>query len=297
MTQIAFIGIGNIGHPMALNLIKAGHSLRIFDIVPEVMAPVAQAGAVPCASIAEVVQGAEVVITMLPEGRHVRSAFLGDDGIIRQAPAGALLVDSSTIDVETARAVAATAAEAGFDLLDAPVSGGVTGAEAATLTFMVGGPEGAFVKARPLLAAMGKNIVHIGAAGSGQAVKICNNMMVAISTIASAEALTLGQNLGVDAQKLFDVISTSTGANWAWNNMYPAPGIVPTAPVNRDFAPGFKAALMAKDLGLAQSAATQTGTSTPLGATAASLFRLMCQQGRGELDFSGVIRLVNGDTE
>ena len=300
MTRIAFIGVGNMGLPMLRNLLAAGHQVRAYDVSSDALAEAVQAGAGEAASLADAVTAAEMVITMLPEGRHVRTVYLGDgrdgnDGIIGHAPREALLADCSTIDVASARAVAAAASEAGYEMIDAPVSGGVTGASAGTLTFMVGGSAAGFERARPILAAMGRNVAHVGGSGHGQAAKICNNMMAGIAIIGAAEVCCLGEALGLDPKKLYDVLSTSSGQTWMMDHMHPVPGIVEAAASNRSYAPGFKAALMAKDLGLAQSAAADTGTSTPLGAGAAALFRILCRNGAGELDCSAVYKLLHGD--
>ena len=300
MTRIAFIGVGNMGLPMLRNLLAAGHEVRAYDVSPEALAQAVQAGAGEAVSLADAVAAAEMVITMLPEGRHVRAVYLGDgrdgnDGIIGHAPRKALLADCSTIDVASARAVAAAASGAGYEMIDAPVSGGVTGASAGTLTFMVGGSAAGFARARPVLAAMGRNVAHVGGPGHGQAAKICNNMMAGIAIIGASEVCCLGEALGLDPKKLYDVLSTSSGQTWMMDHMHPVPGIVEAAASNRSYAPGFKAALMAKDLGLAQSAAADTGTSTPLGAGAAALFRILCRNGAGELDCSAVYKLLHGD--
>ena len=300
MTRIAFIGVGNMGLPMLRNLLAAGHEVRAYDVSSDALAQAVQAGAGEAASLADAVAAAEMVITMLPEGRHVRAVYLGDgrdgnDGIIGHAPREALLADCSTIDVASARAVAAAASGAGYEMIDAPVSGGVTGASAGTLTFMVGGSAAGFARARPILAAMGRNVAHVGGPGHGQAAKICNNMMAGIAIIGASEVCCLGEALGLDPKKLYDVLSTSSGQTWMMDHMHPVPGIVEAAASNRSYAPGFKAALMAKDLGLAQSAAADTGTSTPLGAGAAALFRILCRNGAGDLDCSAVYKLLHGD--
>ena len=298
MGRIAFIGAGNMGLPMLRNLLAAGHEVRAYDVSPDALAEAVEAGASEAVGLADAVTAAEMVVTMVPEGRHVRTVYLGDggnDGIIGHAPREALLADCSTIDMATAREVAAAAAESGYEMIDAPVSGGVTGAEAGTLTFMVGGTASGYERARPILAAMGRNVAHVGGPGHGQATKICNNMMAGIAIIAASEVFCLGEALGLDPKKLYDVLSTSTGQTRMMDQMNPVPGIVETAPSNRDYAPGFKAALMAKDLGLAQSAAADTGTSTPLGADAAALFRILCRNGAGELDCSAVYKLLHGD--
>ena len=298
MTRIAFIGVGNMGLPMVRNLLAAGHEVRAYDVSTDALAEAVQAGAGEATSLADAVTGAETVITMVPEGRHVRAVYLGDggnDGILGHAPREALLADCSTIDIATAREVAATAAESGYEMIDAPVSGGVTGAVAGTLTFMVGGTAAGFERARPILSAMGHNVVHLGGPGHGQATKICNNMMAGIAITAASEVFCLGEALGLDPKKLYNVLSTSTGQTWMMDHMLPVPGIVDSAASNRNFAPGFKAALMAKDLGLSQSAAAETGTSTPLGANAAALFRILCDNGAGELDCSAIYKLLHGD--
>ena len=298
MTRIAFIGVGNMGLPMVRNLLAAGHEVRAYDVSPDALAEAVQAGAGEAVSLADAVTASEMVITMLPEGKHVRAVYLGDggnDGILGHAPGEALLADCSTIDIATARDVAETASQSGYEMIDAPVSGGVTGAAAGTLTFMVGGSAAGYERAEPILAAMGRNVAHIGGPGHGQATKICNNMMAGIAIIAASEVFCLGEALGLDPKKLYDVLSTSTGQTWMMDHMHPVPGIVESAASNRDYAPGFKAVLMAKDLGLAQSAAADTGTSTPLGANAAAIFRMLCQNGAGELDCSAVFKLLHGD--
>jgi 3-hydroxyisobutyrate dehydrogenase len=229
---------------------------------------------------------------MLPAGKHVREVYEG--AVLGAAAQGALLIDCSTIDVDSARHVAAAAAKAGLDMVDAPVSGGVGGAAAGTLTFMVGGPDAAFARARPILEKMGKNIVHAGASGNGQAAKICNNMMLGITMIGTCEAFMMAKRLGLDAQKLFDIASTASGQSWALTSYCPVPGPVPTSPANRDYAAGFTAAMMLKDLMLAQDAARSAGASTPMGAEAAQLYNLFVNAGSGAVDFSGIIRMIDG---
>jgi 3-hydroxyisobutyrate dehydrogenase len=292
MTAIGFIGLGNMGAPMAANLVKAGHQVTGYDIVPAAIAALLAAGGRAAASAAEAVAAGDVVITMLPAGPQVREVYLGNGGVLGRARNGALLVDCSTIDVETARAVAAAARAAGFDMVDAPVSGGTAGAAAASLTFMVGGEAAAFARARPVLAAMGRTIVHTGPAGNGQAVKICNNMMLAISMIGVCEAFTLAHKLGLTSQTLFDVVSKSTGQCWALTGYCPVPGPVPASPANRDYAAGFTAAMMLKDLRLAQQAAGAAAAPTPLGGTAAALYQLLVDEGAGGLDFSAIYRFI-----
>jgi 3-hydroxyisobutyrate dehydrogenase len=292
MAKIAFIGLGNMGGPMAANLVKGQHQVVAFDLSADAVKTAVEKGAKQAASAAEAVKGAEVVVTMLPAGKHVRGVYETD--VLPNIGKGTLLIDCSTIDVDSARHVAALAAKAGFDMVDAPVSGGVGGATAGTLTFMVGGPDASFAKARPILEKMGKNIVHTGASGAGQAVKICNNMMLAVSMLGVAEAFMLGKRLGLDFQKLFDVTSTSSGQSWALTTYCPVPGPVPTSPANRDYAPGFTAAMMLKDLMLAQQAANAAGASTPLGAEAAQLFNMFVNSGNGAKDFSGIIKMLDG---
>jgi 3-hydroxyisobutyrate dehydrogenase len=255
MARIGFIGLGNMGLPMAINLIKAGHQVEGVDINPAAVAKVKEAGGVGGDAAKSVAARCDVVITMLPAGQHVRDAYLGPNGIIENANAGTLLIDSSTIDVETARVVAAAAEKKGLLMIDAPVSGGVGGATAGTLTFMCGGSAQAFARAQSILEKMGKTIVHAGGAGNGQAAKICNNMVLGISMIAVSEAFVLAEKLGLDHQKLFDISSKSSGQCWSMTTYCPVPGPVPTSPANRDYQPGFTAAMMLKDLKLAQEAA------------------------------------------
>jgi 3-hydroxyisobutyrate dehydrogenase len=292
MAAIGFIGLGNMGAPMARNLIKAGHRLRVFDIVKANVDSVA--GAMAADSAGDAVKGAEIVVTMLPAGSHVRSVYLGDRGVLASASPNTLLIDSSTIDVETARAVSAAAARAGLNMLDAPVSGGVGGAEAGTLTFMVGGPDEGFKRGLPILEAMGKTIVHAGGAGNGQVAKICNNMILGVSMIAVSEAFLLAEKLGLEAQKLFDISSRSSGQCWSMTSYCPSPGPVPAAPSNRGYKPGFTTAMMLKDLTLAQNAAAGAGVSTPMGALAQSLHGLNAASGRAALDFSSIFSMLRG---
>jgi 3-hydroxyisobutyrate dehydrogenase len=292
MATIGFIGLGNMGAPMAANLVKAGHLVSGFDIVEGRAESLAAKGGRAAATAAEAAAAGNIVITMLPEGSEVRSVYLGEGGLLAHARRGALLIDCSTIDVETARVVAAAAATAKFDMLDAPVSGGVIGAETASLTFMVGGDVAAFERGRPLLAAMGRTIVHAGPAGNGQAAKICNNMILGVSMIAVCEAFALGERLGLAAQTLFDISGKSSGQCWALTSYCPVAGPVPTSPANHDYAPGFTAAMMLKDLRLAQQAAGARAAPTPLGAAAANLFQLFVDEGAGGLDFSAIYRFI-----
>ncbi|HEX3811070.1 MAG TPA: 3-hydroxyisobutyrate dehydrogenase [Rhizomicrobium sp.] len=295
MTTIAFIGVGNMGGPMARNLLKAGHAVNAFDLSAAVLKPVVDAGATAAKSASEAAANADVIVTMLPAGNHVRSVYLDGDGLLAKAKKGALLIDSSTIDIDSARAVHAAAQKAGFDFLDAPVSGGTGGAEAGTLTFMCGGSDKAFARAQPILEKMGKKIVLAGGAGAGQAAKVCNNMLLAISMIGTCEAFALGEKLGLDPQKLFDIMSTSSGQSWSLTTYCPVPGPVPTSPSNRDYGGGFATALMLKDLKLAQTAAQSSGATTPLGAEAAQLYSLFATKGHGNTDFSGIIKMLRGE--
>ncbi len=292
MATIGFIGLGNMGAPMATNLLGAGHRVTGFDLAPRAIEALAAKGGQAAASAAEAAAAGDIVITMLPAGPQVRSVYLDEGGVLANARRSALLIDCSTIDVETARAVAAAAQRAGFDMLDAPVSGGVAGAEAASLTFMVGGAVEVFARAQPVLAAMGRTIIHAGPAGNGQAAKVCNNMILGVSMIAVCEAFSLADRLGLEPQTLFDISSKSSGQCWALTSYCPVPGPVPASPANRDYAPGFTAAMMLKDLRLAQQAAGATATATPLGAAAANLYQMFVDEGAGALDFSGIYRLI-----
>jgi 3-hydroxyisobutyrate dehydrogenase len=294
MARIGFIGLGNMGMPMALNLIKAGHVVVGFDVVKPLIGKLSALGGAAAASVADACKGADVIITMLPAGEQVRRAYGEPDGIIAAADTGALLIDSSTIDVATARQVAALAAARGLAMIDAPVSGGVGGAQAGTLTFMVGGTDDAFGRARAFLDAMGKTVVHAGGAGNGQAAKICNNMILGISMIAVSEAFVLAEKLGLDAQKLFDISSKSSGQCWSMTSYCPVPGPVPASPANRDYQAGFTAAMMLKDLNLAQDAARSAGAATPLGASAAELYALFTSHGQADKDFSAIVNFLRG---
>ena len=290
MAQVAFIGLGNMGLPMARNLIGASHEVVGYDIVPEAMEAFAAAGGRCAGSATACLEGAEFVVTMLPEGRHVRDVYTGT--ILPGAPEGAVLVDCSTIDVDTARDVAGAAAAAGFVMLDAPVSGGTGGAEAGTLTFMVGGPADGFRRIAPLLEVMGRTVVHVGDAGTGQVAKICNNMILGVSMIATCESLAMGQKLGVSAETLFSIISKSSGQSWALTSYCPVPGPVPASPANRDYQPGFTTAMMAKDLKLALGAGATAGQATRIGAEASRMFDELLEAGSGALDFSSIYRKI-----
>jgi 3-hydroxyisobutyrate dehydrogenase len=294
MAKIGFIGLGNMGLPMAQNLVKAGHAVSGFDVNEASAGRLAEDGGTRAASAAEACKDAEIVITMLPAGEHVREVYLGDGGVLAAAAPGTLLIDSSTIDVESTREVAQAAAGQGLAMVDAPVSGGVAGAQAATLTFMVGGSDEAFERARPVLEKMGKTIVHAGGPGNGQAAKICNNMILGASMIVVSEAFLLAEKLGLEAQKLFDISSKSSGQCWSMTTYCPVPGPVPASPANRDYKAGFTAAMMLKDLKLAQAAARATRATTPLGAGAAAVYEQFVETGEGGVDFSGIIRYLRG---
>ena len=296
MATIGFIGLGNMGAPMAANLVKAQHHVTGYDLVAPAGAALAEKGGHQAASAADTAASGDIVITMLPAGPQVRAVYLGPDGIIAKARPGALLIDCSTIDVETARAVGKAAAEAGRAMLDAPVSGGVGGAAAGTLTFMVGGAAADFARAEPVLQNMGKTIVHAGPAGNGQAAKICNNMILGISMIAVCEGFALAEKLGLDWQRLFDISAKSSGQCWSMTNYCPVPGPVPSSPANRDYKAGFTAEMMLKDLKLAQQAAQGAGAATPMGANAAALYALMVNAGNGPADFSAMFRFLTGRT-
>ncbi|RFB78148.1 3-hydroxyisobutyrate dehydrogenase [Methylovirgula sp. 4M-Z18] len=292
MSKIAFIGLGHMGGPMAANLVKAGRDVHGFDLVPA-LRDAAAADAVKIApTAADAVRDADIVITMLPAGKHVLSVW---QEILSLAKTGALFIDSSTIDVESAHKAHELAQQAGVASVDAPVSGGTGGAKAGTLTFMCGGADAAFASARPVLEHMGKKIVHCGGAGAGQAAKICNNMILGATMIATAEAFVLAEKLGLSHQALFDVASTSSGQSWSLTNYCPVPGPVPASPANNDYKPGFAAALMLKDLKLSQQAAASSGAATPMGATAAQLYALFNAAGHADDDFSGIIRFLRGE--
>ena len=294
MASIGFIGLGNMGAPMAANLVKAGHGVTGYDLNPAALRTLTAAGVKGAGSAAEAAKGADVVITMLPAGEDVREVWLHQGGLIAAVGnaknAKPLLIDCSTIDVDSARAVTAAAAAAGLAMLDAPVSGGTTGAKNATLTFMVGGTADAFARGQPILAAMGKNIFHAGGPGAGQAVKICNNMMLAINMVGVCEGFLLAERLGLDWSKLHQICSTASANSWALASYCPAPGPVPAAPSNCDYAPGFTTQLMVKDVKLSQQAAEATGSPTPLAAMALSFYEKAAAAGDAAKDFSVVFR-------
>ena len=292
MASIGFIGLGNMGLPMAGNLVKKGHEVKGFDLVAANLEKAAARGVKKAASAADAASDVDAVVTMLPAGKDTLAVWGG--GMLRAAATGTLVIDSSTIDVASARAAHKLADAAKMLSLDAPVSGGVGGAEAATLTFMTGGTKEAFDKAKPILECMGKRVVHCGEAGAGQAAKICNNMMLGISMIGVCEAFVLAEKLGLSHQALFEVASSSSGQCWALTSYCPVPGPVPSAPSNNSYKPGFASALMLKDLKLAQEAASAAGATTPMGAAAAQIFALHNAWGEGGADFSSIIHLIRG---
>jgi 3-hydroxyisobutyrate dehydrogenase len=296
MADIGFIGLGNMGGPMVRNLMGAGHSVKAYDLSSEAVNFAVQSGAKAADTAADAATDVDFVVTMLPVGANVRDVYLYG-GVIEAAGPNTILIDSSTIDVETSQAVHETAGLANIAMIDAPVSGGTMGADAGTLTFMCGGDLKTFQAARDVLAGMGKNIVYCGGPGMGQATKICNNMVAGVSLLAVAEAFVMGEKLGLDRQTLFDVMTTSSADCWALRNVCPLPGPVPTAPSANEFKPGFAVALMLKDLRLAQSAAQMADTSTPVGAAAAAVYALHANNGNAHLDMSSVIKLIQGEAD
>jgi 3-hydroxyisobutyrate dehydrogenase len=292
MTTIAFIGLGNMGAGMAANLAKAGHTVNAFDLAPAALERAAGAGCQVAGSAAEAVRGADIVVTMLPAGAHVRAVWTNE--VIPNARPGSLIIDCSTVDVESARAVAKAATDAGLRAADAPVSGGIMAADAGTLAFMVGCDEAAFAEVEAVLAPMARVVIHAGGAGAGQAAKICNNMVLGVSMLGVCEAFALAEKLGLDAERFFDIASKSSGQCWSLTTYCPWPGPVPTAPSNRNYEGGFLSALMLKDLKLAQEAAARSGASTPMGAQAEALYALFDNLGYGGRDFSAVLQLMRG---
>ena len=292
MSRIAFIGLGNMGGPMAANLARAGHAVRAFDLSADALAAVVAAGATAAASAADAVTGADVVISMLPASRHVEGLYLGEDGLLAKIPAGALVIDSSTIAPASAQKLAAAARARGLQVIDAPVSGGTAGAQAGTLTFIVGGSVDALERARPVLEAMGKNIFHMGEAGAGQVAKLCNNMALGVIMAATGEAIALGVAHGLDPKVLSQMMAVSTSRSWATEVCNPWPGVLENAPASRGYSGGFGNDLMLKDLGLAAEAAVGTGVPVPLGELARNLYALNSTAGNGGLDFSSVVRLM-----
>ena len=295
MAKVTFIGLGNMGGPMASNLLKAGHEVTVFDLSKAAVEALVTEGARTADSARAAADGAECVITMLPAGKHVEAVYLGDEGLLESLPAGTLLIDSSTIAPETSRKVAAAAADKDLVFIDAPVSGGVGGAKAGTLTFICGGEMSTFNRARPVLEAMGKNIFHAGPHGAGQVAKICNNMMLAILMAGTSEALALGVKNGLDPAVLSEIMKQSSGGNWALNVYSPWPGVMEGVPASRDYQGGFLVNLMTKDLGLAFDNAVANQASIPMGSLARNLFQLHAGQGNGQLDFSSILRLYKPD--
>ena len=292
MARVAFIGLGNMGGGMAANLAKAGHEVTAFDLSEDAIARAEGRGATRAATAAEAVKKAEAVVTMLPAGRHVRAVYA--ESVIGHAPKGAILMDCSTIDVDSARAVIAQAAEAGYEMVDAPVSGGIAAAEAGTLTFMVGGTDAAFARARPFLEQMGKAVIHAGEAGAGQAAKICNNMLLGATMAATCETFAMARKLGLDLQTFYDISSKASGQSWSMTSYCPVPGVGPETPADRDYEGGFAAALMLKDLRLAMEAAQSVDAYTPMGAEAEELYTRFAEAlGGGGKDFSAIIRMID----
>jgi L-serine 3-dehydrogenase (NAD+) len=291
MTHIAFIGLGHMGLPMARNLLKAGFAVKAFDLQQNAVEQLAAEGATAASSAEDAAQGARAVISMLPASRHVEGLYLGDHGLLSKLPAGTLVLECSTIAPDAARRVHAAARERGIELLDAPVSGGTGGAAAGTLTFMIGGAASTLEKARSLFEAMGKNIFHAGPEGAGQVAKVCNNQVLAVQMIATAEAMAMGVANGLDPAVLAEIMRQSSGGNWTLEKYNPWPGVMENAPASKNYSGGFMAELMTKDLGLAQEAAQASGSSTPMGALALQLYRLLLKQGKGKQDFSVVQQL------
>lgn len=291
MSRIAFIGLGHMGGGMAPNLAKAGHEVRAFDLMPEAVTHAVEGGCKAASSAAEAVKDAEVVITMLPAAQHVRSVFEKD--VAPNAPAGALLIDCSTIDVASARAIGTAMANAGFDFLDAPVSGGIAAAAGGNLTFMVGGNDAQFERARPFLEPMAKAVIHAGDLGAGQAAKICNNMILGATMAATCEAFVLARKLGLDLQTFFDISSKASGQSWSMTSYAPVPGVGPDTPADHDYEGGFAAALMLKDLKLAADAARSVSAYTPMGAEAEELYQRFVDRGGGGKDFSALIKMID----
>ena len=290
MARVAFIGLGNMGGGMATNLATKGHDLRAFDLSADALDKAKAAGCLPVASAADACDGAEAVVTMLPAGKHVEAVYT--DSVFGAAPASAILMDCSTIDVATAKRVGEAALAKGLTMVDAPVSGGIAAANAGTLTFMVGGSAEAFDRAQPFLADMGKAVIHAGGSGAGQAAKICNNMVLGAEMIATCEAFALADKLGLDPQKFFEIASVSSGQSWSLTSYAPWPGVGPETPADRDYQGGFATALMLKDLRLAMEAAKSVDADTPMGARAAELYEKFDQAGNGNLDFSAIIRAL-----
>lgn len=297
MAKIGFIGLGHMGQPMAQNLVEAGHELWVYDLAPAAVDVMVKLGATPANNVAELAASVEVVITMLQKGDQVKAVCFGDKGIYANLIKGGLHLDCSTIDVATAREIHAAASDVGIDMLDAPVSGGVGGAAAGTLTFMVGGEKTAFERAKSILEVMGKTIIHAGDAGNGQVAKICNNMLLAISMIGVSEAFTLGEKLGLDAKTLYDISSTASGQCWSMTSYCPAPNILPNVPSSNGYKAGFTGNMMLKDLLLSQQAADHADAATPLGKAATALYQEYVEHGGGEMDFSGIYSMLEEQSE
>ena len=286
--KIAFIGLGNMGGGMAANLVKAGHRVNAFDLSADALARAQENGCATFTSVRDAVDGVDAVVSMLPNGTIVDSVFEND--VLGHAPTGAVLLDCSTIDVDTARKVTADAVAAGYDMVDAPVSGGIAAANGGTLTFMVGGTDNAFVRAEPILSAMGKAVIHAGGSGAGQAAKICNNMLLGASMIATCETFAMAEKLGLDLQTFYDISSKASGQNWSMTSYCPVPGVGPTSPADNDYQGGFATALMLKDLKLAMEAAQSVNADVPMGARAAELYTQFDAAGKGGMDFSAIIQ-------
>jgi 3-hydroxyisobutyrate dehydrogenase len=292
MAKLGFIGLGHMGSPMALNLIKSGHQVRVFDLSADVVNALVTQGAEAASSTQDVLDHTEIVFTMLPEGKHVRQVYLGEQGLLNKASKESFFCDCSTIDVQTAREIAAEAESLGHTLLDAPVSGGTKGAEAGTLSFMVGGKQQSFERVKRFLENMGKNLFYTGASGNGQLTKICNNMMLAVQMLSTCEAFVLAEKMGLDKQTLFNVASKSSGQCWSLTSYCPVPGPVPASPANNDYQAGFTAAMMLKDIGLSQMAAQDAGVETSMGKLSQQLYEKFTTEGQGEADFSGIIKML-----
>lgn len=293
MAKIGFIGLGNMGGPMAINLVKAGHEVRVFDLSPDAIATLVEAGATAVNSVEEVCENADFVVSMLPAGKHVKAIYTGENGLVNHLNKNTLVIDCSTIDAESAQFVGKALGEAGIKFVDAPVSGGVAGAAAGTLTFIVGGSTACFELANTILPTMGKNIYHAGDIGAGQVAKICNNMLLSILMAGTSEALQMGIDHGLDPKVLSEIMLNSSGRNWTLELYNPCPDVLENVPSSNGYKPGFMVDLMAKDLGLAQQAAQQTNSATPMGALAKNLYNLMQNQGKGAEDFSAIFKLYS----
>ena len=292
---IGFIGLGNMGTPMVEQLLKAGYAVRVFDVSDDAVKRAADMGGIPAISIADAAKRASIVVTMLPASEHVRAVYFGDDGLIGSAEPGTLLIDSSTIDVDTSREVGAKATEANLEMIDAPVTGGVMAARVGKLNFLIGGTEQAYAKAKAVLEVMGQNLLYAGPQGSGIGVKICNNMSLGISMIAAAETLMLAKRLGLDMERTYEIITNASGQNWALNNYCPLPDLLEGVPSNDGYKPGFTAEMMRKDLRLSQEAAQSVHACTPLAAHALAIFSHFCDSGDAQTDYSGISKLIGGD--